>query len=187
MKVGEPVARPWQRAVRILVHPAPSGGVARLSSEFGTPQKRRPIRHSLLRSAAMPVERDGVPIQWQRLRPIAGLNFAEREMPAEMAIEKSIAWIGGEPGGQVGAGRVSARRSHNKYARTRARHARCSSSSPRIVRSSAGRQRAAHPRTAPWHDRPGTTNRRRNAGRGCPSAPRSGASARCGRKRRSRH
>jgi hypothetical protein len=54
----------------------------------------------------MAVERDDVPIQRQRLGPIAGLNFAERQMPAQMAVEKSIARIAGEPGGQVGACRV---------------------------------------------------------------------------------
>ena len=78
-----------------------------------------------------------------------------------------------------------ARHFHNKHARSRARHAHCSGSPPRIARSSAGRPRVAHPRTAPWRDGPGTTNRRRNAGRDCPSSPRSGASARCGRKRQS--
>src|SRR4029077_8463004 len=77
-----------------------------MAGEFGTPQKRRPIRHSLLRSAAMPVEGDGVPIQPQRLGPVAGLELTERKMPAQMAVEEPIAWISGEPGGQVGAGRV---------------------------------------------------------------------------------
>jgi hypothetical protein len=33
-----------------------------MAGEFGTPQKRRAIRHSLLRPAAVSVERDGVVI-----------------------------------------------------------------------------------------------------------------------------
>src|ERR1700746_3354444 len=77
-----------------------------MAGEFGPPQKSCPIRHFLLRSTAVPVERDGVPVQPQRLSPFAGLDFAEREMPAQMAIEKAFARIGGEPLGQEGAGRV---------------------------------------------------------------------------------
>src|SRR5258705_12327020 len=77
-----------------------------MAGEFGTPQKRRPIRHSLLRPAAVPVEAHVAPIKRQRFGPIAGLDFAEREMPAEMAMEKPVARIGGEPGRQIGAGRV---------------------------------------------------------------------------------
>ncbi len=106
VQIGEPVARPRQRAVRVVVQRAPGSGVPRMAGEFGAPQKRRPIRHFLLRPAAVPVERDGVPVQPQRLCPIAGLDFAEREMPAQMAIEKALARIGGEPRGQEGAGRV---------------------------------------------------------------------------------
>ena len=77
-----------------------------MAGEFGTPQKRRAIRHSLLRPAAVPVERHGVPIKRQSFGPIAGLDFAERQMPAQMAMEKSAARIGGEPGRQIGAGGV---------------------------------------------------------------------------------
>ena len=54
----------------------------------------------------MPVERHGVLIQPQRLGPIAGKQLAQREMPVQMTVEKSVARIGGEPGGQKGAGRV---------------------------------------------------------------------------------
>src|SRR3984893_6576184 len=77
-----------------------------MAGKFGTPQKRRAIRHSLLRPAAVPVERHGVPIKRQSFGPIAGLDFAERQMPAQMAMEKSAARIGGEPGRQIGAGGV---------------------------------------------------------------------------------
>ena len=106
MHVGQPGARSRQCAVGIVTHRAPGGGVARIPGEFGTPQECRRIRHSLLRPAAVPVERHGVPIQPQCLSPIASLQFAEREMPVQMAVEKSSTRIGGEPGGQIGAGRV---------------------------------------------------------------------------------
>jgi hypothetical protein len=68
VQVGEPAARPRQCAVCVAVQRAPSRSVARMASEFGPPQKRRPIRHFLLRPAAVPVERDGVPIQ-PRIEP----------------------------------------------------------------------------------------------------------------------
>src|SRR4051794_31050930 len=77
-----------------------------MAGELGAPQERRAVRYFLLRSTAVPVKRDGVPVQPQRLRPIAGLDLAERQMPAQMAIEKAVARIGGEPGGEVSASRV---------------------------------------------------------------------------------
>ena len=99
VEVGEQFARPWQCSVRVAVQRAPSRSVARMASYFGPPQKRRPIRDFLLRPTAMPVECDGVPIQLQRLCPFAGLDFTEREVPAQMPIEKAFARIGGEPPG----------------------------------------------------------------------------------------
>jgi pimeloyl-ACP methyl ester carboxylesterase len=63
-----------------------------MAGEFGTPQIRRPIRQSLLRPAAVSVERDGVVIKRQSFGPIAGLNFAERQVPAKMAMEKPEAY-----------------------------------------------------------------------------------------------
>ena len=54
----------------------------------------------------MAVEEDGVPIPLQRLRPIAELEFAKRQMPAQMTIEKADARIGREPRGQIGARRL---------------------------------------------------------------------------------
>src|SRR4051812_6794047 len=77
-----------------------------MAGEFGTPKKRCRIRHLLLRTAAVPIERHGVLIQPQRLGTIAGQEFAQREMPVQMAVEKSVARIGGEPRGQKGASRV---------------------------------------------------------------------------------
>src|SRR5437879_536835 len=38
MQIGEPVAWVRQRAVRIVIQFAPGSGVARMASEFGTPQ-----------------------------------------------------------------------------------------------------------------------------------------------------
>ncbi len=63
VQVGEPVPRSRQCAVRVAVQRAPSRNVARIAGEFGSPQKRRPIRHFLLRPAAVPVERERVPVQ----------------------------------------------------------------------------------------------------------------------------
>ncbi len=62
VQVGEPVARSRQCAVRVVAQRAPSRDVARIAGEFGPPQKRRPIRHFLLRPPAVPVEREGVPV-----------------------------------------------------------------------------------------------------------------------------
>ena len=106
VQVGEPATRGRQCAGRIVVECAPSRSVARIAGEFGTPQKRRPVRHSLLRPAAVPVERDGVLIEPTKHGPIACLDFAERQMPAQMPMEKPVARIGGEPGRQKGAGRL---------------------------------------------------------------------------------
>ena len=97
VQIGQPVPWPRQGAVRIIVQFVPGSGVARMSCELGTPQKRGPVGDFLLRPAAVPVERDGVLIQPQRLRPITGLDVAEREMPAQMAMEKAVARIGGQP------------------------------------------------------------------------------------------
>jgi hypothetical protein len=82
MQISEPIARPWQCAVRIGVQPALRRGVARLTGEFGAPQKRRSIGDFLLRPAAVPVERDRIQVQSQRFCPIAGLDFTERQVPA---------------------------------------------------------------------------------------------------------
>ena len=53
----------------------------------------------------MPVERDGVPMEPRRFGPIAGLNLAKREMPAQMAMEIGVLRIGREPGGEETARR----------------------------------------------------------------------------------
>ena len=81
VQVGEPAAWPRQCAVRAAVQGAPSRSVARMASQFRTPQKRRSVGNFLLRPPAVPVERDGVVIQPQRLCPIASLDFTEREVP----------------------------------------------------------------------------------------------------------
>jgi hypothetical protein len=65
-----------------------------------------PLGNFLLRPAAVPVERDGVPIQPRRLCPFASLDFTEREMPAQMPIEKAVARIAVSHVDRKGAGRV---------------------------------------------------------------------------------
>src|SRR5260221_8875784 len=106
MQVGEPVARPRQRAVCVAMQRAPSRGVARMTREFGAPQECCSIGNFLLWSAAVQVERDGVAIDPQRLRPVAGLDLKKREMPAQMAIEKAFPRIGAEPRGEKAARRI---------------------------------------------------------------------------------
>jgi hypothetical protein len=78
VQVGERAARPRQCDVCVAVQRAPSRLVARLTGEFGAPQKSCSIRHFQLRPAAVPLKREGVPIQPQRLCPVAGLDFAQR-------------------------------------------------------------------------------------------------------------
>ncbi len=106
-------------------------------------------------------------------------------MPAQMAVEKALARIGGKPRDEKGARRVrlAAFVADMGEAVRAVRVVRVRGQG--LLDFRAGPQRAAHPRIAPWHGRKGTKNRHRNAGRGCPSAPRSGASVRCGRSRRS--
>jgi len=70
-------------------------------------RKNAALGNFLLRPAAVPVERDGVPIQPRRLCPFASLDFTEREMPAQMPIEKAVARIAGEPRGWGGVGAAS--------------------------------------------------------------------------------
>ena len=105
MQVRQPTAGSGQRAARVVMHRAPGRRVARMPGEFGPPQERRAIRHFLLRSAAMPVEREVLAKKPERLGGVAGFEFAKREMPIQMAVEKSLARIGGEPGRQETAGR----------------------------------------------------------------------------------
>ena len=106
-------------------------------------------------------------------------------MPAQMPMESPVPRIGGKPGGEEAAARVRIATFVHKHARTRARHERFFGSALWSARSSDERPQAGHPRTTPSHGRPGTSNRRRNAEQGCPSAPRSAASAQYGRSRQS--
>ena len=81
--------------------------------------------------------------------------------------------------------RSRVRRFRSRRGQTRAPHARSSGSAPPNARSSAVTPRAVRLPKVPSHGRTGTSNRRRNAARCCPSARRSGAFARDGRIRRS--
>src|SRR6516225_861019 len=90
VQVGEPATRGWQCAGRIVVDCTPSGSIARMAGKFRTPQKRRAIRDSLLRPSAVSVERDGVLINQRSFGPIACLDFAERQMPVQMPMEKPV-------------------------------------------------------------------------------------------------
>ena len=83
---------------QVVVFPAVVAG------QFGPPQKRRGIGDLVLRPAAVLVQRDAVAVEMRRSVPVAGLDFAQREMPAEMAVEKPVTRIGGEPGGEESAG-----------------------------------------------------------------------------------
>src|SRR5262245_28440744 len=105
MQIGEAAARPRQRVFRVTMQPAPRRSVARMACELGAPQECRAIGNSLQRSAAVPVERDGIAIEPHRFGPVAGLDLAKREMPAQMAMEKTISRIGGEPRGEKTARR----------------------------------------------------------------------------------
>src|SRR5918996_601518 len=77
-----------------------------MAGKLGPPQEGRPVGDFLLRPAAMAVEGDGVAIEPRRFGPIAGLDLEKREMPAEMAVEKALPRISGEPRGQEGARRL---------------------------------------------------------------------------------
>ena len=79
VQISKTAARPRQRALRVFVQIAPGRGIARMPGEFGTPQESSAIRHFLLRSAAVTIERQGVPEQPQRFRPIACLELSQRE------------------------------------------------------------------------------------------------------------
>ena len=54
------------------------GSVAWVAGEFRSPQERRRVRHFLLRTSAVPVERNGVAIELYRLGPVAGMQFEQR-------------------------------------------------------------------------------------------------------------
>src|SRR5882724_6975350 len=85
---------------------APGRSVTRMAREFGAPQECCSIGNLLLRSAAVPVERERVVIEPQRFSPVANLDFKKREMPAQMAIEKAFPRISGEPRGEEPARRI---------------------------------------------------------------------------------
>ena len=136
-------ARLRQRAVRHTVQRAPGGRVPRMAGQLGPPEERRAVPHLLLRSAAVPVGREGVAVELQRRGPVAGLQLEQREMPAQMAVEEAIARIGRRARRRGSRGRVRARRSRSRHGRTRARRARCRVQLPRTARSSAAPPRAA--------------------------------------------
>ena len=104
--VGKGYAGARKRAVREVVHHAPCFGVARVPGEFPAPQKGNRIVQLAARRSAVHVGREGVPKQSGRRRCIAGLEVAEREVPAQMAVERAVARIGGQPRRQKGAGCV---------------------------------------------------------------------------------
>ena len=74
-----------------------------MAGEFCTPQECRPIGEFQLWAAAVAIKGDRVPIRPACFFPIAGLDFAERQMPAQMTVEKAVARIGGEPRREKGA------------------------------------------------------------------------------------
>src|SRR6516162_4673361 len=77
-----------------------------MAGELRTPQKRATIRHFLLRPAAMAAELDGAAIHLLRFRQVAERDLDQRQMPAQMAVEKSVARIRREPGQQKGPCRI---------------------------------------------------------------------------------
>ena len=100
MQIGEPGTRTRQSAGPKVIYRAPGGGVARMARQLRTPQERCAVGHLLLRPAAVPVQRDGVAILPQCLRPVASPEFEQGKMPAQMAVESPVAWIGCQPGRQ---------------------------------------------------------------------------------------
>ena len=83
-----------ERTGREIVHRAPSFGVARMPGEFPAPQKRDRVGDFAARRPAMDIGCEGFPEKPQRRRRVAGFEMAEREMPAQMAVQRAIARIG---------------------------------------------------------------------------------------------
>src|SRR6516165_1390176 len=73
-----------------------------MAGEFVPPQKCARIRHLLLRPAAMAAEFDGVAVKLLCLLQMAEPDFDQRQVPAQMTVEKSVARILGEPRQQKG-------------------------------------------------------------------------------------
>src|SRR5690242_10554583 len=89
------------RLARIIVHDAPGGLVARIAGKFGPPQKCAPIRHLLLRPAAMAAEFDSIAVKLLCLLQMAECDVDQRQMTAQMTVEEAIrknsphwAWLG---------------------------------------------------------------------------------------------
>src|SRR5258707_9137514 len=76
-----------------------------MAREFPTPQERYGIVHFRAWRSAVHVEREGLPEKLQRRLRVAGLEVGEREMPTQVAVERGIARVGGEPGSEEGSGR----------------------------------------------------------------------------------
>ena len=152
--VGEPGAWSRQRAVRIIVM------VRQAAASRGWPPSRNARGTPSHPTSAAAARRCAGRASWRRdtgaapRSQLPACQLAQRQVPAQMAVEESGARIGGKPGATDRHGRYPARRSRSRHARSRARHARCPASPPPSARSSAARRQATHPRTAPWRDVP---------------------------------
>ena len=104
--VGEGRAGARERAVRKVVHHAPCVAVTRMPGKFPAPQERNRIVQLPTWRAAVHIGREGFREQPERHRRVAGLEFAQREMPTQMAEQQAIARICGEPGRQEAASGV---------------------------------------------------------------------------------
>ena len=87
MHVGKGRAGTRKRTGREVVHDAPGFGVARMPGEFPAPQKRNRVVHLPARRPAMHIGGERFPEKPHRRRRIAGFEMAEREMPAQVAVQ----------------------------------------------------------------------------------------------------
>jgi hypothetical protein len=98
--VGECDTGVRERAGRQRMQRAPPLGVARLASEFATPQERDAVVHLPARRPAMDIRGEGFLEQPVRRRHVAHFQLAHRAMPAQMAVERRVARIGWQPARQ---------------------------------------------------------------------------------------
>ena len=82
---------------RDIVHDTPGSGVARVPGEFPAPQKRDSVGHLPARRPAMHIRGERLAEEPNRRRRVAGFEMAEREMPAQMAVQGAVARISREP------------------------------------------------------------------------------------------
>src|SRR5579863_7828022 len=106
MHVGKSEAGARKDFRRHLPHHTPGLGIARMAGQLPAPQEGSAVIEPVAWGAAMNIGGKGLGMELRRGRGITGLEMGQRQVPVEMAVERAIARVAGQPGRKESAGAV---------------------------------------------------------------------------------